>query len=117
IEAAIGMLGIAVLYAVPYLTRFYGEFGGAGLQGFLLRGLVCAVCLLPPTILMGSTLPVIAREVQAAPEGVAWLGFLYGANIVGGVFGCLSAGFYFLRVHDMRVATYVAVGFNITVAV
>ncbi len=41
----------------------------------------------------------------------------YGGNIAGAVFGCLLAGFYLLRVHDMAVATYVAVALNVTVAV
>src|SRR5262249_51084538 len=46
--------------------------------------------------------------------GVSWLGALYTANIIGGVFGCLLAGFYLLRVHDMAIATYVAVTINVT---
>ena len=44
--------------------------------------------------------------------GVSWLGFFYGGNIAGAVFGCLLAGFYLLRVHDMATATYVAAGIN-----
>ena len=32
-----------------------------GLFGVALRGLVCAIVLLPPTLLMGATLPAIAR--------------------------------------------------------
>ncbi|MBN1361175.1 MAG: fused MFS/spermidine synthase, partial [Sedimentisphaerales bacterium] len=50
------------------------------------------------------------------PQGVSWLGFLYGGNIVGAVLGCLLAGFYLLRVHDMATATYVAAAINLTVA-
>ena len=37
----------------------------------------------------------------------SWLGFFYGGNIAGAVFGCLLAGFYLLRVHDMATATLV----------
>ena len=47
---------------------------------------------------MGATLPAIARWVETDPEGVSWLGFFYGGNIAGAVFGCLLAGFYLLRV-------------------
>src|SRR5262249_45457311 len=54
--------------------------------------------------------------VETSREGVAWLGFFYGGNIAGAVFGCLLAGFYLLRVHDMGVATYVAVAIDIAVA-
>ena len=81
-----------------------------------MRGAVAGVCLLPPTLLMGATLPAIARWVETGPLGVSWLGFFYGGNIAGAVFGCLLAGFYLLRVHDMATATYVAVALNVTVA-
>ena len=70
--------------------------------GILLRGLAAAICLLPPTLLMGATLPAMARWVKTTPEGVSWLGFFYGGNIAGAVLGSLTAGFYLLRVHDMR---------------
>ena len=54
---------------------------------------------------MGATLPAIARWVETTPTGVSWLGFFYGSNIAGAVFGCLLAGFYLLRVHDMTTTT------------
>src|SRR5581483_2976061 len=79
-------------------------------------GLFCAICLLPPTLLMGATLPAIARWVETSKEGVAWLGFFYGGNIAGAVFGCLLAGFYLLRVYDMPTATIIAVSINAAVA-
>ena len=41
---------------------------------------------------MGATLPAIARWVETTPTGVSWLGFFYGSNIAGAVFGCLLAG-------------------------
>ncbi len=66
---------------------------------------------------MGATLPAIARWVESGPLGVSWLGFFYGGNIAGAVFGCLLAGFYLPRVHDVATATYVAVALNVTVAV
>ena len=80
------------------------------MTGILLRGLAASICLLPPTLLMGATLPAMSRWVESTPEGVSWLGFFYGGNIGGGVIGCLLAGFYLLRVHDTAFATFVAVG-------
>jgi spermidine synthase len=74
------------------------------------------ICLLPPTVLMGATLPAIARLVESTPAGVSWLGFFYGGNIAGGVIGSLLAGFYLLRVYDMATATYVAAAINAAVA-
>ena len=116
LEVGIGVLGLAVLFGMPHVEYVYTSYAGHGLPGFLLRGLVAGVCLLPPTFLMGATLPAIARWVETGPEGVSWLGFFYTGNIAGAVFGCLLAGFYLLRVYDMATATYVAVALNGAVA-
>jgi spermidine synthase len=116
LEAGLGVLGVVALFVMPYVGGLYGDFAGHGLPSFLLRGLVCAACLLPPTLLMGATLPAIARWIETTPQGISWLGFFYGGNIAGAVFGCLLAGFYLLRVHDMETATYVAASLNGAVA-
>jgi spermidine synthase len=116
VEMGIGIFGMAVLFGMPSVSRLYAANAGHGLAGILLRGLVCAVCLLPPTLLMGASLPAIARWVETTPRGVSWLGFFYGGNIAGAVFGCLLAGFYLLRVHDMATATFVAASINAAVA-
>ncbi|MBN1974015.1 MAG: fused MFS/spermidine synthase [Sedimentisphaerales bacterium] len=117
IELLIGICGIAVLFAVHNVDKFYISHAGPGFMGVFMRGAVCAMCLLPPTFLMGATLPAIARWVESTPKGISWLGTFYAGNIIGAVFGCLLAGFYLLRVHDMYIATYTALGFNILVAV
>ena len=116
LEAGIGVLGVLVLFGVPVAGRLYAANVAPGLAGFLLRGLTCAALLLLPTILMGATLPAIARWVRATPEGMSRLGFFYGSNIIGAVFGCLLAGFYLLRLYDMATATWVAVAVNVAVA-
>jgi spermidine synthase len=112
LEAGIGVLGLLVLLGIPLVGRIYL----AGPSGLVARGLVAAVCLLPPTLLMGASLPAIARWVGTSSSGVSRMGFLYSANIAGAVAGCLIAGFYLLRIYDMAVATYVAVAINAAVA-
>ena len=117
LELGIGAFGLLILFGMPLLNGLYVTVsGGAGVTGILFRGLAAAICLLPPTLLMGATLPAISRWVESTPEGVSWLGFFYGGNIGGGVVGSLAAGFYLLRVYDLGVATYVAVALNIVVA-
>ncbi len=117
LELGIGAIGLVVLFGMSYVELMYTRYAGHGPAGVLLRGAVAGVCLLPPTLLMGATLPAIARWVETGPEGVSWLGFFYGGNIAGAVFGCLVTGFYLLRVYDMATATYVACALNVTVAV
>jgi len=116
LEAAIGLFAIVVLLLTPLVGYVYSSIAGYGMAGILLRALVAVIILLPPTLLMGATLPAIARWVEMTPRGVAWLGFFYGGNIAGAVIGCLLAGFYLLRVHDMTVSTFAGVAINIGVA-
>lgn len=116
VEAGIGFLGLVVVSALPFVARIYAAHVGPGLPGFLLRGSLCVVCLLPATILMGATLPAISRWVRTSSEGVSWLGLFYSGNTFGAVFGSLLAGFYLLRVHDIVIGTCVAAALNVSVA-
>ena len=83
IELGIGIAGLALLFGMPYADQVYAAHVKPGLASILMRGAVCAICLLPPTLLMGATLPAMARWVEATPRGVSWLGFFYGSNIPG----------------------------------
>src|SRR5262245_61771277 len=52
IELGIAVFGILVLMLTPFVGSIYFAWTGYGLRGFLLRGVVAATCLLPPTLLM-----------------------------------------------------------------
>jgi spermidine synthase len=116
LELGIGLFGVVVLYAVPLIGNLYTAIAGTGQVSLFLRAIVASIVLLPPTLLMGATLPAIARWVEATPRGVAWLGYFYGGNLAGAVAGSLLAGFYLLRVYDMPTTTFVAVALNVIVA-
>jgi spermidine synthase len=116
LEAGIGVFGVIVLFAVPIVGQIYTQIAGTGQANLFLRAIVASICLLPPTLLMGATLPAIARWVETTPRGVSWLGYFYGGNLAGAVVGSLLAGFYLLRVYDMPTATAVAVALNLVVA-
>src|SRR5258707_13996724 len=116
LELGIGILGLVALLGVPFVGRIYLAGATQGTLGLVLRGLVAACCLVPPTLLMGGSLPAIARWAGTSPRGVSWMGYFYSANIAGAVLGCLLAGFYLLRVFDMAVATYAAAAINAAVA-
>jgi len=116
LELGIGVLGVVLLGIMPLVGSVYMKWAGTGTTGIVLRAIAAAICLLPPTVLMGATLPAISRWVKATPEGISWLGFFYGGNIAGGVIGSLTAGFYLLRVHDVMIATFAAVVLNVVVA-
>ncbi len=117
LELLIAVFGVIIFYLLPWVGGLYTSIGGGGVVGLVVRAIFCTVFLLPPTLLMGATLPAIARWVQTTPSGVSWLGFFYGGNITGAVVGSVLAGFYLLRVHDMQFATWAAVALNVLVAV
>jgi len=117
LELGIGAFGILILFGMPVVSGAYTAWGGSGIAGITFRGLAAGVCLLPPTMLMGATLPAMSRWVKATPDGVSWLGYFYGGNTAGAVIGSLLAGFYLLRLHDTLFATFSAVALNVLVAV
>src|SRR4051812_2353611 len=116
IELGIAIFAVLVHFYLPLVSRIYVAGAEHGMPGALLRALIAAVCLLPPTVLMGASLPAMVRWIKSTPHGVSWWGLLYGANTVGAVFGCLLAGFYLLRLYNMATATYVAAAINVAVA-
>lgn len=116
LEAGTAALALLVMALLPWVDRVYIAAAAHGLPSMLLRGSLCGLALLPPTILMGASLPALASWIESTPEGRAWWGLLYGANIAGAVVGCLGAGFYLLRVHDMATAIAAAVALNLVVA-
>ena len=113
LELGIGLAALVLLWTIPAVNALYASVGGVSV---MIRGLVAALCLLVPTMLMGATLPSIARWVETTPRGVAWLGYFYGGNIAGAVVGSLLAGLYLLRFYDVAIGTYAAVLVNVGVA-
>jgi spermidine synthase len=113
LEVGIGAAGLILLWAAPGIDTMYAAIGGGSVA---VRAVVAALCLLPPTVLMGATLPAIARWVDTTPRGVAWLGYFYGGNIAGAVIGSLLAGLFLLRFYDVAVGTYAAAAVNAAVA-
>jgi spermidine synthase len=116
IEAGIALCGILALIGMPLIGGIYASAVGHGFPSVVLRAVICAICLLPPTMLMGASLPAAARWLETSSKGVSWMGLLYGANTAGAVFGCLLAGFYLLREFSDASATFVAAAVNISVA-
>ena len=116
LESAIAVLALLILGGLPYAGGLYVAIGGHGALGLACRTALAGLCLVPPTMLMGATLPAVARWVENTPRGVSWPGLFYGANTAGAVIGSLLAGYCLLRVYDVFVATWVGVTINVAVA-
>jgi spermidine synthase len=95
---------------LPWAIAATGMLSGA------LQWLAVCLLLLPPTLAMGGTLPIAARGLGPGRWATRQVAGLYAANTFGGVLGCLLAGFHLLRLHDVWVATFVAVALNLAAA-
>lgn len=116
IEFLIGICGALDLILIPAAGDLALQGPQSSFAGMMLRSLVCAICLLPPTSLMGASLPAVAGWAGSGRKAALNCGLLYAANTVGAVAGCLFAGFYLLRFYDVNVASYAAIALNASVA-
>jgi spermidine synthase len=84
----------------------------------LFRVLLASVVILPPTLLMGATLPAITRAlVQRIGTLGRGLSLLYALNTAGAVVGSAAAGFVLIRALGVHGTLWVAVGVNAAVGV
>ena len=75
------------------------------------------VILLVPSIIMGSTLPLLGRFVTAFEKEAGHLvGKLYAFNTLGAAVGCLLAGFILIRSYGVMGTLYIAAELNLLVA-
>ncbi len=83
----------------------------------LLRFVLATAALMPATSMMGATLPVLSRwAVRRESEIGRRLGLLYALNTLGGVAGCLAAGFILLESVGVWGSTLAAAAGNFLVA-
>jgi spermidine synthase len=79
--------------------------------------LVQFAALLPPTLLMGASLPLLVRAtVVAADEAPRTVTRLFAVNVLGSAIGAVAAPWVLLRWGSMTSAALVAAGFNALVA-
>ena len=120
--AEIGVGTLALLSPLAFSTgdAIYGRFYPALLDNFVLLSLVrlllVAAILLPPTILMGATLPLFCRQFVKNETRIARsVGFLYGVNTLGAAIGCATCGFLMIRYIGVDRSIYLCSGINILV--
>jgi spermidine synthase len=99
LEIGIGLYALCVPFLFNQLSPIYRALWQAGAsESFITLSLAkfagIAVVLLPPTILMGASLPVLSRQVADDPERIGGkVGFLYAINTFGAVMGVFVSGF------------------------
>ncbi len=118
LEAVIGLLGALSPNAFALLDdayiRLFRSVADAPLLLAIGRAGVVALFLLPPTILMGGTLPVLVRRF-ATSDGTA-VSSLYAANTFGAAAGVALSGFYTIPRFGLLTTIFVAVLLNFALA-
>ena len=118
VEIGLGLLALISPYAFDFADFLYGiayrMLSDAPFLRFTIRLLLVALVVLPPTVLMGGTLPLFCRQYSRNSGRIARaVGLLYGVNTLGAALGCAAAGFVFLPDLGLRGAVYIGVVCNI----
>lgn len=122
LELAIGGAGCLASFVVirglgGFYVRAYDWVGGSPAAVLAARVLFALLCLLPPTVLMGATLPLLVAYVtRLSRQFQAGLGWLYAVNTFGAVAGVLITGFVLLGQFGETVSLAVAAALNAAAA-
>ena len=114
-------IGVFALLSLPLLRELDAVWSVLGVpESGLVRGAVriglASLVLLPPTIAMGATLPVVARGLVTSDGTLGrWSAILYTANTFGAVLGAYLCGFWLIP--NLGLASSVAVAGAVNLAV
>lgn len=119
LEIGVAVWAVASLFLIPRLHTVYAALAGDASFGTLtvVRLLVAFAILLPPTILMGATLPVLIAAVSR--RGLHWSSSatkLYATNTFGAMFGAGATGLYLVPTFGARASIFVAAGASLVAA-
>ena len=110
-------LPFALRVADNVYVWFYRSYGPTNAQLLIVQVLISAAILLVPSLLMGSTLPLLGRFVTAFEKEAGHLvGRLYALNTLGAAAGCFLAGFVLIRAYGVMGTLYIAAALNLLVA-
>lgn len=120
--AAIELLtGLLALGLLPLMKNLGGLFAlldpGPGPAGVLVRVVVAALLLLPPTFLMGASLPFVClASIASESESRRGTALIYGFNTLGACAGAYGLTFWLLPGLGISGSTFVVAAVNGVVA-
>jgi len=95
-------------------TEFTAQWLHAdGLVGAAIRAVFCFAFLLPATIALGATLPLVARALQGSGDRNTRLTIAYSLNTLGAFIGVVAATFFLLILCGVRGSSYLAAAVSI----
>ncbi|VAX17208.1 hypothetical protein MNBD_NITROSPINAE01-1120 [hydrothermal vent metagenome] len=122
LEIALGLyiLSFPVVLSIAKEIYIAVHPGTEGVNLFVigLRFALAVIVLALPTILMGGTLPALARHFSKSGGDVGkFTGGLYGINTLGAMAGCLIAGFFMIENFGLTATLRVGALLNIAIGV
>ncbi|UCH09304.1 MAG: fused MFS/spermidine synthase [Fidelibacterota bacterium] len=101
-----------------FYAHLFQSLGSSSLIFHLIRFVVALVVMLPPTIAMGGTIPLLIRLVARDQQRLGMgIGMLYGINTLGATLGAFLTGFVLLRVIGVTPAISIGISLNLLVAI
>ena len=108
---------LALLAADAVYVWFYRAYQPGNWLLMVVQVVISSGILLVPTILMGSTFPLLGRFVTGLEKEAGKLvGKLYAINTLGAAAGCFLAGFVLIRIFGVMGTLYIAAAVNLLVA-
>lgn len=120
LEGFIGVYGVLTLVIFSKLhllyIPLYGMSGGDNLLMGMIKFVMALIILLPPTICMGATLPLLARQFTPDSESAGTgIGFLYTINTFGAVLGTFISGFFLIPMTGLQNTVIIAAVVNFVI--
>jgi spermidine synthase len=121
LEGSIAIAALSLPWALKLVDGayvwFYRAYHPTPAQLLTVQILLSSAILLVPSMLMGSTLPLLGRFVTSLERETGRLvGKLYSLNTFGAAVGCLLAGFALIRFLGVMGTLYAAAALNLLVA-
>lgn len=112
VELLIAIYGLISLHLIRKMAEIFPALN-------VVKSAVLALAiLLPPTLLMGATLPLLVIQANREWGNIGKsTGYLYLANSLGAAMGALSCGFIFFHVMTLNQGVLVAAAINAFVSV
>lgn len=121
LEGFVGLWAVLSLVLLDWIETLYFLLSKQGAQGHSVTLVVFALsllALLPPTMAMGATLPIVGCLFSESQQGVGVkLARLYSINTWGAVCGAGLAGFGMLPAIGLRSSIFLAAAVNLAIGV
>jgi spermidine synthase len=119
--AALGAVALATTLVLPWLARLFPRIAlalGIAHGRFVAAQVATAtLAMLPPTLILGATFPLVVRVIAAdAPSAAAAVGAVYFANALGSALGAFTAGFVLVPRLGLVETLALAAGLDLAVA-